>query len=313
MTKKLPATTKPEAASQPNAGPDDRQSNAAAAPGGLYPTGLYVVATPIGNLGDLSARAIATLKAADVVACEDTRVTAVLLRRFGIATPMTAYHDHNAERVRPKLLAQLREGATVALVSDAGTPLISDPGYKLVKECVESGIAVVPIPGPSAPLAALMAAGLPTDRFYFGGFLPQKSAARRSALEDVKSLKATLVFFESPHRLATTLADMAQVLGERPAAVGREITKLHEEFKRGPLGVLARDFGDGNVRGEIVIVVDGADEQPVAIDVEAALRDALKTSSVRDAAETVSKLTGQPRREIYARALAIAQAKSTDD
>jgi 16S rRNA (cytidine1402-2'-O)-methyltransferase len=296
---------KPDAASrQPNATAGETQSNPQRLPGGLY-----VVATPIGNLGDLSARAVATLKAADVIACEDTRVTAVLLRRFAIAAPMTPYHDHNAERVRPQLIARLRAGATVALVSDAGTPLISDPGYKLVKDCVENGIAVVPIPGPSAPVAALMAAGLPTDRFYFGGFLPTKSGARQGELAKLKTLEATLIFFESPKRVAEALADLHAVLGERPAAVGRELTKLHEEFRRGPLAELAAHFAAREVKGEIVIVVGGAADAPAPFDVDRALAEALRTLSLRDAAEAVSRASGQPRREVYARALALSRAK----
>jgi 16S rRNA (cytidine1402-2'-O)-methyltransferase len=273
------------------------------------PAALYVVATPIGNLGDLSARATATLKSVAVIACEDTRVTGGLLHRFGISTPMAAYHDHNAERVRPQLLARLEKGEAVALVSDAGTPLISDPGYKLVAACIERGIVVVPIPGPSAPLAALMGAGLATDRFYFGGFLPVKTKARREALENVARLKATLLFFESPQRIAATLADMTAVLGERTASVCRELTKLHEEFRRGTLAELARHYETAETKGEIVIVVTGApegDDGPV-IDVDAALRDALKTLSVRDAADEVAKLTGEARRTVYARALALTK------
>ncbi len=272
---------------------------------------LYVVATPIGNLGDLSARATATLKAVATIACEDTRVTGVLLQRFGITTPMLAYHDHNAERVRPQMLSRMSNGESFALVSDAGTPLISDPGYKLVTDCVENGITVVPIPGPSAPVTAMMAAGLPTDRFYFGGFLPNKSKARREALSDVKTLKATLLFFESPHRVAETLADMASVYGAREASVCRELTKLHEEFKRGPLPDLAAHYAEHDARGEIVIVVAGATDEDTApqVDVKAALIDALKTMSVRDAADAVAKSADVPRREVYALALQLAKEK----
>lgn len=272
---------------------------------------LYVVATPIGNLGDLSARATATLKSVATIACEDTRVTGVLLQRFGISTPMMAYHDHNAERVRPQMLERLSSGESFALVSDAGTPLISDPGYKLVKDCVDNGITVVPIPGPSAPITALMGAGLPTDRFYFGGFLPNKTKARREALGDVKTLKATLMFFESPHRVAETLADMAAVFGPREAVVSRELTKLHEEFKRGALPDLAAHYETTDARGEIVIVVMGATEADAApsVDVKAALQEALKTLSVRDAADAVAKSADVPRREVYALALQLAKEK----
>lgn len=272
---------------------------------------LYIVATPIGNLGDMSARAVDTLKSVAAVACEDTRVTGVLLQRFAIATPMLPYHDHNADAMRPKLLARLTAGESLALVSDAGTPLISDPGYKLVKDCVDHKIAVVPIPGASAPLAALMAAGLATDRFVFAGFLPPKDKARRDALEALKPLTMTLVFFESPHRLADSLATMAQVLGPRAAAVGRELTKLHEEFRRGPLPDLAASFAAAPARGEIVVVVAGAPEQDgaVAVDVDAALAAALKSMSLRDAADAVARSTGTPRREVYARALRLAGAR----
>jgi len=267
------------------------------------------VATPIGNLGDISARGLETLKSVAVIACEDTRVTGGLLHRFGITTPMTAYHDHNAERVRPQLMARLDKGEAVALVSDAGTPLISDPGYKLVAACIEQGITVIPIPGASAPLAALMGAGLATDRFYFGGFLPNKTKARREALEGVARLKATLIFFESPQRIAATLADMAAVLGERTASICRELTKLHEEFRRGTLSGLAGHYESTETKGEIVVVVEGAPEagDGPEIDADAALREALKTLSVRDAADEIAKLTGRPKREIYARALVLSK------
>jgi 16S rRNA (cytidine1402-2'-O)-methyltransferase len=272
---------------------------------------LYIVATPIGNLGDLSARAIETLKSVAVIACEDTRVTGGLLHRFGIATPMMAYHDHNADQVRPKILQRLGGGDHVALVSDAGTPLISDPGFKLVASCAEAGLSVVPIPGPSAPLAALMAAGLPTDQFYFGGFLPPKSKARQEALERVRGLTCSLVFFESPHRIGDTLADMAQVLGDRLATVARELTKLHEEFRRGSLSLLAEHYAAHETKGEIVIVVAGSaeDETNITINLDEALIDALKTMSVRDAAEAVAKLAGVSRREAYGRALSLSSAK----
>ena len=276
------------------------------------PVALYVVATPIGNLGDLSARALATLKAVNAIACEDTRVTGGLLHRFAIETPMLAYHDHNAERMRPQIIARLLAGESFALVSDAGTPLISDPGYKLVKDCVDNSIAVVPIPGPSAPLTALMAAGLPTDRFYFGGFLPAKTKARREVLADVVGLKATLVFFESPHRVDATLTDMAAVLGDRQAAIGRELTKLHEEFRRGSLSILAQHYGQTTTKGEIVILVTGApdvDSGP-SIDIDSALRDAMTTLSLRDAADAVAKISGAARREVYARALALSKERS---
>ncbi len=281
------------------------------APKGILPAGLYIVATPIGNLGDMTQRAIETLRGVDVIACEDTRVTGVLLQRFAIATPMTPYHDHNANRVRPQILARLQAGEAVALVSDAGTPLISDPGYKLVRDCAEAGLKAIPLPGPSALLAALAVAALPTDRVLFAGFLPSKSGARREALMAVKSLQATLVFYESPQRLADSLADMTTVLGRRDAAVCRELTKLHEEVRRDSLAGLAQSYADAPTpKGEVVVVVAGApaeQEKTEAMDIDQALLDAFKTMSVRDAAAAVAEALNQPRRTVYARALALAK------
>jgi 16S rRNA (cytidine1402-2'-O)-methyltransferase len=271
--------------------------------------GLYVVATPIGNLGDMSARAIETLKAAAVIACEDTRITGILLQRFGITTPMTPYHDHNAARVRPKVLARLSAGESVALVSDAGTPLLSDPGYKLVRACAEENIPVFSVPGPSALLAALSVAALPTNRILFAGFLPVKSAARRDTIEEFKSLRATLVFYETAPRLAAALTDLDHILGARNAAVCRELTKLHEEARRGTLADLAAHYKDvGAPKGEIVIVVGPSEESahaPSEDDIDGALTDALSTMSLRDAVDAVAGAFKQPRRAIYARAIAL--------
>jgi 16S rRNA (cytidine1402-2'-O)-methyltransferase len=274
--------------------------------------GLYVVATPIGNLGDITARAVAVLRGVDLIACEDTRVTGALLHRFGIATRMIPYHDYNAEKVRPRLVAQLAAGGRIALVSDAGTPLISDPGYKLVRTCADAKIAVMPVPGPSALLAALVAAGLPTNRVMFAGFLAQKAGARRADITSLKDLAATLVIYESARRLAATLADLAAILGPRPAAVCRELTKLHEEIRRGDLAELAGVYGrDGPPRGEIVIVVGGVDAHPTAAeDLDAALKEALATMSVRDAADLVAQAFAEPRRRIYRRALELANDAS---
>ncbi len=273
--------------------------------------GLYIVATPIGNLGDMTERAIATLNGADIIACEDTRVTAVLLRRYGIATPMLAYHDHNADRVRPQLMDRLAAGAVVALVSDAGTPLISDPGYKLVRDCADAGIATIPIPGASALLAALVVAALPTDQVLFAGFLPAKSTARRETLTTMKALQATLVFYESPQRLAESLADLATVFGDRPVSVCRELTKLHEEVRRGSLAELAAAYGAADTpKGEVVVVVGGAAANQTEVDddaIDAALKSAMASMSVRDAAASVATALGQPRRLVYARALAMAK------
>ena len=273
--------------------------------------GLYIVATPIGNLRDITFRAVDTLAAADIIACEDTRVTAKLLAAHDVATATTPYHEHNAAKVRPKLLARLQAGQRIALVSDAGTPLISDPGYKLVREAAQAGIAVIAIPGPSATLAALAVAGLPTNRFLFAGFLAPRGAARRAALQPLAGVDATLVFFESARRLASSLADMAAILGPRPAAIARELTKRYEEIRRGRLDELAGHYRvAGAPRGETVIVVGPPDagHAAAAPDLDDLLRLALAEMSLRDAAASVSAATGQPRRKVYARALALAAA-----
>jgi 16S rRNA (cytidine1402-2'-O)-methyltransferase len=268
------------------------------------------VATPIGNLGDMSFRALDALRGVDLIACEDTRVTGKLLAAFGIATAMIPYHEHNAERTRPRLLAKLAQGARLALVSDAGTPLISDPGYKLVRAAAAAGIAVSIVPGASAVLAALALSGLPTDRFLFAGFLPAKSAQRRKALAELRPIAATLVFFETAPRLAATLADAAAILGPRAIAVCRELTKLHEEVRRARLDELARAYAGGaETRGEFVIVVAPPAEAPAAdTDVDALLRGALARVSVKDAVGEVALATGRPRREVYQRALALNKA-----
>ncbi|HEX4195507.1 MAG TPA: 16S rRNA (cytidine(1402)-2'-O)-methyltransferase [Stellaceae bacterium] len=276
------------------------------------PSGLYVVATPIGNLRDITLRALDVLAAADVIACEDTRVTEKLTSRYGLASARLPYHEHNAERMRPVLLEKMKAGAVVALVSDAGTPLISDPGFKLVRAAIAEGIAVTTLPGPSAALAALVLSGLPSDRFFFQGFLPPKETARRRVLGEIAPLQATLIIYETGPRLAATLADMADVLGARPAAVARELTKLYEELRRGSLPELAAHYAEaGGPKGEIVIVVGGADEAAARAaisddDIDAALKTALATMSVKDASTAVADATGRPRRDVYQRALALA-------
>jgi 16S rRNA (cytidine1402-2'-O)-methyltransferase len=271
--------------------------------------GLTIVATPIGNADDISLRALATLRAVNVIACEDTRVTRKLMARHGIATPLLAYHDHNAARMRPILLERLRAGESIALVSDAGTPLVSDPGYKLVRAAIEAGQPVTTIPGASAPLAALVLSGLPTDRFFFAGFLPPRSAARRRELAELAGLSASLIFFESAGRLGDSLTDMAATLGARNAAVAREMTKLFEEVRRGPLAELAAHYAAAEApKGEIVIVVGPPTEAATETTDEAidrALSDALVHMSLRDAVAAVAAATGEPRRRIYARALAL--------
>ena len=274
--------------------------------------GLHVVATPIGNLGDVSFRALATLAAADAVLAEDTRVTKVLLAHYGITTPLVAYHEHNAATMRPHLLARLESGAALALVSDAGTPLVSDPGFKLVADAVAKGIAVTAVPGASAVLAALVVAGLPTDRFFFEGFLPHKSGARRQRVAALAQVPGTLVFFESPRRLAESLADLEAVLGAREAAVCRELTKRFENVRRGTLGALAAQYAQEDApKGEVVLLVaPPADDAPAeAGDVDARILTALEKHSVKDAAAIVAAATGHPRRQIYARALELAADK----
>lgn len=275
--------------------------------------GLYVVATPIGNLGDITIRALMTLAAADVVACEDSRITARLLDRYGIDTPRTAYHEHNARRAAPALLARLDAGEAVALASDAGTPLISDPGYRLVQLARTAGHRVTPVPGPSAVMAALSAGGLPTDRFLFAGFLPSRPGQRRSALAGLARSSATLVLFESPNRLAAALADIAAELGaDRQVRVCRELTKLHEEIDAGTAGELAERWGDRRARGEVVLLVEGRREAPDADEAEAVLRECLATMSVSRAAAQAAEITGLPKRDLYAMALRLAgEAGST--
>ena len=279
-----------------------------AAPEGALETGLYVVATPIGNASDISLRALRVLAGAHVVACEDTRTTGKLMAIHSIKARLTAYHEHNAERARPALLARLGRGEAVALVSDAGTPLISDPGFKLVSEARDAGFTVTPVPGASSPIAALSIAGLPTDRFMFAGFLPNRGGPRKRAIEDLAVIPATLVLLESPRRLAACLDDLAAVLGRRQAAVTRELTKLFEEVRRGSLGELAAHYNEaGPPKGEIVVVIAppdtavDADLDPAAID--ALLCRALETLSLRDAAASVAADTGVARRQLYNRAL----------
>ncbi len=278
--------------------------------------GLHLVATPIGHLGDLSPRALATLKDADLVLCEDSRVTGKLLLANGVERSLHPYHEHNAARMRPRVLSHLERGESVALASDAGTPLISDPGYKLVRDAIEAGHEVLAVPGPSAALAALVVSGLPTDRFMVAGFLPQKSSARRRAIEELAGVPATLIWFESAKRLASTLADLASVLGPRPAAVGRELTKLYEEVRRATLDRLAAAYAEEAApRGEIVIVV-GPPSAAGPLDDEAidrALAEALVRSGPSAAAAEVAAKTGLPRRDLYRRALALRGDRQAED
>ena len=276
--------------------------------------GLHIVATPIGNLGDITLRALAALAGADLIACEDTRVTRKLLDRYAIATPLTPYHDHNAAKARPALLRRLADGEAIALVSDAGTPLISDPGLKLVQGAQEAGHTVSAVPGASALLAALSVAGLPTDQFLFAGFLPPKQAARRARIAELAGVPASLVLFETGPRIAAALEDLAAGLGARQAALCRELTKIHEEVRRADLKALAQDYAGREVRGEIVLVVGppAAPPRPGAAATDALLRQALARASLKDAVGEVADATGLPRRELYQRALALTKEAGED-
>lgn len=245
------------------------------------PGTLYLVATPIGNLADITHRALDVLTNVAVIACEDTRHTRKLLQHYGISTKTVSYHEHNEQERARQLIQTLREGKDVAVVSDAGTPSISDPGYRLVRAAIDNDLAVVPVPGPSALISALIAAGLPTDEFFFGGFLPARSNARRTRLTDLRSVPGTLVFYEAPHRLADTLKDAYEILGEREAVVARELTKLHEEFKRGRLSGLAEHYSNEEPRGEIVLLID---------------RTVLETADTKDV-QNISSLVDQFERD----------------
>lgn len=272
--------------------------------------GLYIVATPIGNLRDITLRALDVLSAADLVLAEDTRVAAKLLTAYGLSKKLERYDEHTAERGGLKALAVLAEGGRVALVSDAGTPLVSDPGFRIVREAVAQGSAVYPIPGASALLAGLSVAGLPTDRFMFAGFAPPKSAARRTFFEELAGIRTTLVFFESGPRLASSLADMAAVFGVREAAVARELTKLYETVIRGTLSELAADPRCDTPKGEIVILVGpGREEAATAADADTALADALTRLRPAEAASEVAKALGLPRRDLYRRAMELKQER----
>lgn len=269
--------------------------------------GLYLVATPIGNLGDITLRALETLAGADVLACEDTRVTRVLLDRYGIRNRPFAYHEHNADEAGPRLLAFLEAGKTVALVSDAGTPLVSDPGYRLAQLAIEAGYPVIPIPGASAPLAALVGSGLPNDAFLFAGFLPAKDKGRRDRLAELRDVPATLIFFESPHRIGATLKAAADVLGgDRAASVCRELTKTFEEFRRGTLAALAETYDGLTVKGEIVLIIAPPGEKaPSEIDIDGLLLSLAKDMPASKAAAEAARQTGLPRRDLYERLMAL--------
>jgi 16S rRNA (cytidine1402-2'-O)-methyltransferase len=297
--------TKPPHDAGPQARPEPTHSGPRSKPSAV-PAGLSIVATPIGNAADITLRALEVLAGVDVIACEDTRVTSKLLAIHGISTSLTAYHEHNAARARPALIQRLKSGQTVALVSDAGTPLVSDPGYKLVRACLDAEIPVTGIPGPSAALTALMVSGLPTDRFLFAGFLPPRTTARRRALTELAAVPASLVLMESARRLAALLADMADILGERETAVTRELTKMFEEVRRGTPAILAAHYRDaGAPKGEVTLVVAPplAGSSLTDDEVDRRLNEAMRESSVRDAAARVAVETGLAKRALYNRAL----------
>lgn len=274
-----------------------------------YPPGLYIVATPIGNLGDITLRALEALKAADLIACEDTRVTAKLLSHFGIGKPTLSYNDHNGADRRPQIIKELQAGKRVALVSDAGTPLISDPGYKLAREALALGIAVTTLPGPSSVMAALCLSGLPTDKFYFAGFLPPKVQAAKDAILSFTNLRATIVLFEAANRLEDTLALLRKQLGNRDAAVVREITKLFEESKRGTLDELLEYYAhNGAPKGEIVLLIGPPQEEAISEeDLIRSLNALLASNGVKEASTILAEQTGRPRKEIYTLALKLIQ------
>jgi 16S rRNA (cytidine1402-2'-O)-methyltransferase len=307
----------PAQAAEPRPEDDSRQAEGSSSrlfrtdPG--LASGLYVVSTPIGNLRDITLRALDTLASVDTVCAEDTRVAAKLLSAFGVSARLRPYHDHNGAQARPQLLNELQTGARIALISDAGTPLVSDPGYKLVREAAALGIKVIAIPGASAPLAALTSSGLPTDRFTFAGFPPPRSGARKTFLNSLKGTGGTLVFFEGPSRLVASLADMADVLGARDAVVARELTKMFEEVRRGTLAELAAHYAKaGPPRGEIVVLV-GPAEGVEAVDsetVDAAILAAGDERPLKEIAAEIAERFGMKRRDVYERAL---ELRETDD
>lgn len=277
---------------------------------------LMIISTPIGNLGDITKRAKQMLELAHIIACEDTRQTRKLISLLGIPTSaeLWAYHDHNGAKVRPKLIDALKANKKIALVSDAGTPLISDPGYKLVRACHENGVSVTAAPGPTAPVMALTLSGLPSDRFAFQGFVPQKEKAAIQALRESQPLMMTQIWFETPKRLASTIQLMAEIYGNRYCVIARELTKLHETLYRGMLTELAKDFEDASsLKGELVLVVQGLSKHTKQISIKEVaelLRERLQKISLRDAVQEIEEISGLPRKQIYKLALTISRDKS---
>ena len=291
----------------------DAASKLASAPSAeKLPSGLYVVATPIGNLGDITLRALMTLAHADRILCEDTRTSGAMLARYGIKRPLLSYNDHNADQRRPNILQALAAGDAIALISDAGMPLIADPGFKLVRDCREAGHNVTVIPGANAAVTALAGSALPTDQFYFAGFLPPRSVARQKVLQELKPHQVTLIFYEAPQRLTDCLSDMAAVFGpERPAAVARELTKFFEETRRASVGELATFYQSQIVKGEIVILIGPGDNNETLSDsdLDVLLREQLQTLSVRDATAMVALKTGVKKSMVYERAILMASKR----
>lgn len=305
MSSDKTSSTKPEGRESPRATGEPKTASPEAQ---SLASGLYVVSTPIGNLRDITLRAIDTLRRADEILAEDTRVARRLLDAHDIRTKVSPYHDHNGARRRPEILSRLQDGEAIALISDAGTPLVSDPGWKLAHEALETGLDVIPIPGASALLAALVSSGLPSDRFMFCGFLPAKTTARKKEATILAGVPATLVFYESGPRLAACLADLAEILGEtREAAVARELTKLFEETRRGTLTDLAAHYAEhGHPKGEIVVLIGPPAATEVTDDmIDTALKTALETQPLKQASAEVAARLGLPRREVYQRGLAL--------
>src|SRR6201747_1279382 len=307
MRAKPASTNMPEDLSEPASRTFTVAGHLLAAPKAV--PGLHLVSTPIGNLGDITLRALETLAGVDIIACEDTRITRRLTERYGISALLKPYHEHNAALARPKILQRLAQGASIALVSDAGTPLISDPGFKLVREVCAAGHAVIALPGPSSVLSALAVAALPTDRFFFEGFLPAKETARRARLTELARIDATLVMFESGNRVQDTLADLAEIMGARDAAICREMTKMHEDVRRASVSELALAADTLETRGEFVLVIGPPAGAPIMAgdELDDLLRSQLKRDSVKDAVAHAVELSGRPRREIYARALELVR------
>ncbi|MEQ8284179.1 16S rRNA (cytidine(1402)-2'-O)-methyltransferase [Thalassospira sp.] len=295
--------------SQGNAGEDASKHDQSQLP---LSSGLYLVATPIGNLGDITFRALEILKRADIILCEDTRTSGKLLSRYGVKTKRVAYHEHNAVKMRPEIMDRLGKGQGLALISDAGTPLINDPGYKLVRDCKAEGFNVTAAPGAASPIVALILSGLPSDHFFYAGFLPPKTMARKKELARFAPIPGSLIFLESPKRLAASLVDMAEMLGgTREAAVTRELTKMFEEVRNGTLDELSTHYAEaGAPKGEVVVVVgpaNEADNEPSAEDIDARLSDLIKTHRTKDAADILAKETGLKKRDLYNRALELAK------